>query len=161
MHEEVHARFQHHPLGEELVELDVEIDIGLGPFDEGAAHFLQPLDELPRDAADDQLALESEDAERGDVAGGRHAAEETVALDEGDFRPLARGGDGCDEAGRSAAGHDDVIVAGLGRHRFETSRGRGAGNKAGEGRLGAQSEGDDARDAVFQEEPSVDFRHMW
>ena len=97
MQVKIHTGFQHHPLREEFIQFDVEIDIGFGPFDEGAAHLFQPLDKLPRNAADNQFAVkgifflvhEGENAQRGYVAHSGHTAQKTIPLDEG--YPFARG----------------------------------------------------------------------
>ena len=111
MHEQFHACLQEHALGAELVKLDVEVHVPLGPLDERAAHGLQALHELPRDASDDPLAVEGELADGGDVAHGCHAAEEGVALYQGDLCSAACGGDCGDHACRPASAYHDVIFS--------------------------------------------------
>ena len=111
MHEQFHSGFQEHALGTELVKLDVEVHVPLGPLDERAAHGLQALHELPRDASDHPLAVESELADGGYVAHGGHAAEEGVALNEGYLCSAAGGGYCGDHARRPASAYRDVIFS--------------------------------------------------
>ena len=111
MGEKVHPSLQNHPLRAELVELDVEIDIALGPFALRSAHCLKPLDELPGNASYHELAVEGELAYRSHEARHGHTAQEAVTLYYGGLCPLPCSRHRSDESGRPAAAHHYVVAA--------------------------------------------------
>ena len=112
MHVEIHSSLQNHSLTTKLVEFNVKVDVRFRPFDESAAHGFEPLHELPRNAADHEIVVFREDADRGHIAGGGHSSKESVTLDEGCLRPLTRRGHRCNETGRTSTCDNNVIFTG-------------------------------------------------
>ena len=124
MQQQLDARLLAHLVQDDLEALGIEVDAPdlqrlLPPG--RAVEGVHPLGDLAQDALDDGevggVRLVRQD--RRDKPGGGQPAHEAVALDQDDFRAVARGCDGRRYAARPAAADDDV---GLGDDR-DFSRG--------------------------------------